>query len=190
MSAAVLAVLGFVLCFLGAFSVRLAVLVAGAGLGWLLAEAFDANVVTMALVAGAGAVGALVVSFLVSRFLFFVAGACVGAVIGAKLFVIADNGEHHWLLAALFVPAVAIVAGFLAQHFEKAFLRWGTAVAGAALILSAVGRLGTSSTDVLWRPETALGGIVFALLWVVVSVVGHRVQSTGRVRRASARAAG
>ncbi|MDH2416005.1 hypothetical protein [Nocardioides sp. CER19] len=186
MSAAVLAVLGFILCFLGALSVRLAVLIAGGGLGWLLAEAFDASAATMVLVAGAGAVGALVVSFLVSRFLFFVAGACVGSVIGAKLFVIADNGEHHWLLALVFVPAVAVVAGFLAQHYEKAFLRWGTAVAGAALLLSAVGRLGTSSTDVLWRPETALGGILFAVLWVVLSIVGHRVQTSGRVRRASA----
>lgn len=179
MSPLVLAVLGVVLCFFGAASVRLAVLVAGAGAGWILAEAFDAPLATTVLVAVAGAAGALVVTFLVSRFLFFVAGACAGAVVGAKLFVLEDGGDQDWLLAVLFVAAVAVVTGFLTQHFEKRFLRWGTAIAGAALLLSAVGRLGTQATDVLWRPETTTGAVVYTVLWVALSVVGHRVQVAG-----------
>jgi hypothetical protein len=179
MSPAVLAVLGVVLCFFGALSVRLAVLVAGAGAGWLLAEAFDASALTTVLVAAAGAAGALVVTFLVSRFLFFVAGACAGAVVGAKLFVLEAGGDKDWFEALLFVGAAAVVAGFLAQHYEKRFLRWGTAIAGAALMLSAVGRLGTDATDVLWRPETTTGAVVFTVLWVVLSVIGHRVQAEG-----------
>jgi hypothetical protein len=192
MSPTVLAALGLVLCFFGARSVRLAVLVAGAGAGWLLAETFDAPLVTTLLVAAAGAVGTFALSFLVSRFLFFLAGACAGAVIGAKLFLLEAGGEGDWLLALLFVPSVAIVTGLVTQHYEKRFLRWGTAIAGAALLLSAIGRLGTQGTGLFWRPQTTTGAVVFTVLWVVLSIVGHRVQTMGlrglRRRGASDRA--
>lgn len=180
MSALALAVLGFVLCFLGAFSVRLGVLVAGAGLGWMLAEAFDASVGTAALVAVVGGVGAFTMTFFLSHLLLFIAGVCAGAVIGTKLFVLEDGGDGDWLLALLFVPSVGVVSGLLTQHFEKAFLRWGTAIAGAALLLSAAGRIGTHSTDALWRPETTTGAVVFTVLWVVLSIVGHQVQARSR----------
>lgn len=177
MSAALLLLVGAVLCFLGAFSVRVAVLAAGFGTGWLLADVFDAATTTALLVAVAGAVVAFVATFLLATFLFFVSGAVVGSVLGAKLFVVVDRGDSDWLLAAVFVPAVAVVCGLLADHWKHRFLRWATAAAGAALLLSGLGRLGTDSTDVLWRPETAGGTGVFALSWLVLTLVGHRVQA-------------
>src|SRR6476620_7022317 len=117
MSPIVLAILGVILCFFGAVSIRVGVLVAGAGLGWLLAEAFGGSVGASLLVAGAGAALALVATFVVSRLLFFVAGAFAGAVVGAKLFVLDDGGDRDWLLAMLVVGSVAVIAGLLAQHF-------------------------------------------------------------------------
>ena len=60
MSDLVLLVVGLVLCFAGARSLRLTILIAGFGLSWLLADAFDASTTTTFLVSVVGAVAALV----------------------------------------------------------------------------------------------------------------------------------
>ena len=115
---AVLAV-GLVLCFAGARSLRLTVLVAGFGLCWLLADAFGANVATTFVVAAVGALALLVSSIVMSRFVIFVVGAAVGAVIGARLFALLGGDDPSWLLAVLFVPTFGFVAGFLAQRMGR-----------------------------------------------------------------------
>ncbi len=91
-----------------------------------------------------------------------------------------DAGGNDWLLALVFVPAVAVVAGFLAQRYQRGFLRWATAAAGAGLILSGLGRLGDDSTDFLWRPDNTGGGLVFAVAWVALTLLGHRVQAPSK----------
>jgi hypothetical protein len=183
MTPAVLILLGVVLCFLGTFSLRVAVLVAGFGVGWLLANTFGASAVTELVVAASAAAVAFVVSLFVSKFVMFGAGVCVGAVLGARLFVLADagsvDGHGNWLLAVVFVPAVALVCGFLGAHYQHRFLAWGTAAAGAALIFSGIGRIGHDA-DELFHPETALGVALVAVLWVALTLVGHRVQQRGR----------
>lgn len=178
MTPALLLLTGATLCFLGALSVRVVVLAGGFGTGWFLAEVFDAEWGTALLVAAAAAVFAFVATLLVSKFLFFVAGAVVGSVVGAKLFIVVSSGDPDWLLAVVFVPAVAAVAGLLADHWQRPFLGWATAAAGASLILSGFGRLGTDSTDLLWRPDTAAGSIIFAAFWVALTLIGHRIQIT------------
>ncbi|SDD60011.1 hypothetical protein [Nocardioides lianchengensis] len=180
MSAALLVLVGAVLCFLGAFSVRVAVLAAGFGTGWLLATALGASTTTVLLVAGAGAVVSFVSTYLLSAFLFFVAGVVVGSVVGARLFVVVDRGDSDWLLSVVFVPAVAVVCGLLADRWRQRFLGWATAAAGSALLLSGIGRLGTDSTGWYWRPDTATGTTVFAVSWLVLTLVGHRVQLGSR----------
>ena len=119
MSELALLVVGLVLCFAGARSLRLTVLVAGFGLCWLLADAFGANVATTFVVAAVGALALLVLSIVMSRFVIFVVGAAVGAVIGARLFALLGGDDPSWLLAVLFVPTFAFVAGFLAQRMGK-----------------------------------------------------------------------
>ncbi|MEI5675701.1 MULTISPECIES: hypothetical protein [unclassified Nocardioides] len=180
MSAALLVLVGAVLCFLGAFSVRVAVLAAGFGTGWLLATALGASTTTVLLVAGVGAVVSFVSTYLLSAFLFFVAGVVVGSVVGARLFVVVDRGDSDWLLSVVFVPAVAVVCGLLADRWRQRFLGWATAAAGSALLLSGIGRLGTDSTGWYWRPDTATGTTVFAVSWLVLTLVGHRVQLGSR----------
>ena len=178
MSALALVLVGAVLCFFGARSVRLAVLAAGFGTAWLLADVFGASTTTTLVVSVAGALGAFVLTLVLSKIVLFVAGLLVGAVVGAKLFVLVNGGAHggDWVLALVFVPAVAVVVGFLADRFERTFLAWATAAAGAVLILSGLGRVGSDSTEALWRPHSAGGSVVFAVAWVALTVVGQRVQ--------------
>jgi MFS family permease len=180
MSATVLILVGAVLCFAGALSVRIGVLAAGGGAAWLLADAFGANLVVTLVVAAAGAVAVWVATLLISKFLVFLGGACVGAVVGAKVFVLADSrpseGGRDWLLALVFVAAVALLCGFLAGHYERAFLTWGTALAGAALLLSGIGRIDTDLTDGMWRPRNDGDAVVFTVAWILLTLLGHRVQ--------------
>ena len=82
-------------------------------------------------------------------------GAAVGAVIGARLFALLGGDDPSWLLAVLFVPTFGFVAGFLAQRMGNKFLRWATAIAGAALILSAVGSMFSDDLGLLQTPDGA-----------------------------------
>ncbi|WP_235734545.1 TM7S3/TM198-like domain-containing protein [Nocardioides alcanivorans] len=177
MSGLILILVGALLCFAGSKSVRLAVLTAGFGTGWLLAELFDASTTVALVIALAAAFATLVTALLVSKSLFFVAGVVVGSVVGAKIFVIIADQPRDWLAAIVVVPAVALLCGWLTARWEKTFLRWGTAAAGAALILSGVGRTGVDGTDHLWRPESTVGAVLLAGLWIAVTVVGQRVQA-------------
>jgi len=107
-----LLLVGVLLCFAGALSVRLAVLTAGFGLSWLLADAFGAGFGTGLIIGLVGAGVALVLTLVLSHVVMFATGAIVGAVIGAKLFVVLDDSNPSWLLAVGFVPAVAVICGY------------------------------------------------------------------------------
>lgn len=182
MSALAAVLVGLVLCLAGSLSVRLAVLAAGFGVAWTLAEALDAETGTALLIGLGGAVLAFVLTLLAARFLFFVGGLCVGAVIGAKLFVLVQGGGADVLLAVIVVPAVAFVCALLSRRFERPFLVWGTAIGGAALVLSGVGRLWADVAGELWRPGSTTGVVVALVLWAVLAILGRTVQK--RIRRA------
>lgn len=180
MSALAIILVGLLLCLAGALSVRLAVLAAGFGVAWMLAVAFDADTGTTLLISLGGAVLAFVLTLLAARLLFFVGGLCVGAVIGAKLFVLVQGGGADLLLLLVVVPAVALASGLLARRFERPFLVWATAFGGAALVLSGVGRLWADAAGELWRPETTVGVVVVMVVWVVLAAVGYSVQRRSR----------
>jgi hypothetical protein len=180
MSALAIILVGLLLCLAGALSVRLAVLAAGFGVAWTLAVVFDADTGTTLLISLGGAVLAFVLTLLAARFLFFIGGLCVGAVIGAKLFVLVQGGGADLLLLLVVVPAVALTSGLLARRFERPFLVWATAFGGAALVLSGVGRLWADAAGELWRPETTAGVVVVMVAWVVLAAVGYSVQRRRR----------
>src|SRR4051812_31989114 len=139
MSGGVMLIVGLVLALAGIWSVRVALTAAGAGTAWLLADALGSGAVTGLLAAGAGAVLALVVGLLAARVMFFVVGAVVGAVAGARLYAILDTGESSALLAVVFVPAVALVGGVVAERWRERFIGWATAIGGSALVLTGLG---------------------------------------------------
>jgi hypothetical protein len=183
MSELVLLVVGLILCFAGARSFRLTVLVAGFGASWLLADAFDASTATTFLVAVIGAVAALVVTVLLSRTVLFIVGFVVGAVVGARLFGLLGGDDPSWILAVLFVPAFGFVCAFFAQRMGRGFLRWGTAIAGASLILSALGSLFSDDLGLLEHPDDPTQSTLHTIAWVVLAVAGYqvqRIQSRGR----------
>jgi hypothetical protein len=187
MSAAVLVVVGLLLCVAGALSARLAVLAAGFGVAWLLADVFGASFLTGLLVALGGAVVALVMSLLLAHVVMFFTGAVVGALVAAKLFVVLDGSDTSWLLAVVFVPAVAVVSGFLASRYQRPFLEWATAFAGAALVLSGLAEWGGEDLGLFRRPDGTGETVLVALSWVALGLLGrtvqHRLSQEGREER-------
>jgi hypothetical protein len=132
--------------------------------------------------AAAGAAAAFVVTILMSKFVLFVTGCVVGTVLGVRAWVVLDTGDASWLLGVLFVPTAAVACGFLAQHYNRAFLRWATAFAGAGLVLAGLGRLGWDTAEPLWRPDDGTSATVETAAWLVLAFLGHRVQSHGTQR--------
>ncbi|SDT26181.1 TM7S3/TM198-like domain-containing protein [Microlunatus soli] len=177
MSGIVLMIIGAALCFLGARSVRVTIAVAGFGAAWLLADALHATWQLTILVGCAGAVMAFITTLLLARFVFFISGVCLGAVVGAKVFQLANGSDHNWLLAIIVVPAAGFLGGLLINRRRHHVLRWLTAFAGAALALSGLGRLWPDPLSDLWRPRAAVGGLLLGAAWIVLTVLGHRVQS-------------
>lgn len=178
-STLVLVLLGALLCFRGAASLRLTVLAAGFCGAWILAEAFGASLGVAAVVAAVSALAALVLTVIFTRFLFFIAGAGVGLLIGTRLFTLlssgSETGHGDLVLGIVFVPAVAVVCGFLANHWRHWFLVWTTALAGSALVLGGIGHLGPGPGE-LSRPGSSISATLTGVAWLVLAYVGARVQ--------------
>ncbi|WP_162801497.1 DUF4203 domain-containing protein [Brachybacterium saurashtrense] len=174
---------GTAMCFAGARSVRLAVLVAGFGAGWTLALVLDTTPLASLLIALLVAIGALLVMLLVSRSAFFVAGFVVGGVTAIKaVALISGASDTSWILAVALVPPIALGCAWLTARWRTPMLRWGTAVAGAALILTGVEH-GVNSLESLFLrpwPASALGTLLVLASWAVIAVCGERVQARAR----------
>lgn len=176
MSGGVLILIGLLLCLTGAWSVRLAVLAAGFGASWLVADTFDSSTSTALLVSAAGALIVFLLSLVMSKLMFFFVGGVVGAVVGAKLFVVLDGGDASVLLAVVFIPAVAFLFAFLAQRWSRTFLAWATAFGGAAIALTGLGRLAPDQFDALLTPDSTTDRVVFCVAWLVLGFAGRAVQ--------------
>jgi hypothetical protein len=175
----VLILLGALLCFRGAASLRLTVLAAGFAGAWVLAEAFGASLGVAAVVAAASALAVLVLTLIFARFLFFIVGAGVGVLIGARLFTLLSTGSQSGhgdvLLGLVFVAAVAVVCGFLASRWRRWFVVWTTALAGSAMLLAGVGHLGPGPGE-LSRPDSGVSAVLSSVVWLALAYVGARVQ--------------
>ena len=176
MSGGILILIGLLLCLTGAWSVRLAVITAGFGASWLLADTFGASTATALLVSAAGALLVFLLSLVMSKVMLFFVGGVVGAVVGAKLFVVLDGGDASALLAVVFVPAVAFLFAFLAQRWSRKFLAWATAFGGAAIALTGLGRLAPDQFQALLAPEDAADRTILAITWVALGLLGRVVQ--------------
>lgn len=164
------------LCLAGSQSLRMAVLASGFGGAWLLATVFGASTIAGLLVGLAGAGLALAAVWLMPNAVALIVGCIVGTVVGAKLFVVLGGAGASWLLAAIFVPAVAVVGGLLAIRFERGFLEWGTAVAGSALVVSGIGVAVDHPIGMLHAPTDLGESLLVAAVWALLALAGHAVQ--------------
>jgi hypothetical protein len=161
-------VIGLVLGLSGGWSIRTVISVLGFGAGWLLATVFDAGFLVTLGVALLSACFAWLVVRLAATVVFFVIGALVGA-LGARLFRLLEGGDGNLLLAVVFIPAIAIACGWLAEKSRDTFVAWGTEIGGAALVLAGLGVL-VSGLAWLRDPTQGWQAVVGAAAWVALSV--------------------
>ena len=169
MSGLTMIVIGLVLGLAGGWSIRTVLMLVGFGAGWLLANVFDANLLATLVIALAGALFAWLVLRLAATIVFFAVGAFVGLLVGARLFRLLEGGDGNLLLAVVFIPAVTLAGGWLAEKTRDGFVAWGTSIAGAALVLAGLGVL-VSGLAWLRDPSQAWEAAVGAVVWVALSV--------------------
>lgn len=175
MSGIAVLLVGIVLCFWGIGSLHVAVLAAGFGLGWLIADLFSASLATLFLFALIGAVASWVVTTLVFKFSAYFIGGLTGAMAGAKIADVLQPGENNWALSGIVIVAVAVAAAFLADKYRARALLWLTSIGGASMILSGLGRT-TSSLDFLAHPSQGWEQVTSTVLWIALAAAGWLVQ--------------
>jgi hypothetical protein len=162
-------VIGLVLGLSGGWSIRTVLALLGFGAGWLLANVFDASLLVTFVVALVSALITWVLVRLAATIVFFLIGTLVGALVGARLFRLLEGGDGNLLLAVVFIPAVAIAGGWLAEKSRDKFVAWGTSIGGAALVLAGLGVL-VSGLSWLRDPSETWQAVVGVAAWVALSV--------------------
>lgn len=163
-------IIGLVLGLAGGWSIRTVLMLVGFGAGWLLADVFNATFLVSLVIALVGAVVAWLVLRLATTIVFFLVGGLVGAAVGARVYRLLEGGDGNLLLAIVFIPAVAIAGGWLAEKTREKFVAWGTSIAGAALVLGGIGEV---SDPLAWLrdPGESWQSAVGVVLWIALSVV-------------------
>jgi hypothetical protein len=161
--------IGLVLGLSGGWSIRTVLTLLGFGAGWLLANVFNASFLVTLVIALVVAFFAWLMVRLAATIVFFAVGALVGAVVGARLFRLLEGGDGNLLLAVVFIPAIAIAGGWVAEKSRDKFVAWGTSIGGAALVLAGVGVLFTSLAW-LRDPGEPWQAVVGMATWVALSV--------------------
>jgi len=94
-----------------------------------------------------------------------------------------SGSDSSWLLAVVFVPSAALLCGFLAGRFQRRFMEWATAFAGAALVLSGLAAYGGDDLDLFRHPDTGAESALLAVCWVALALLGRSVQHRMSGRR-------
>lgn len=175
MNGIIVAVVGVLLCFYGIRSVHLGILAIGFGLGWLIADLFDATFWWLLLIALIGAISSWVVTSLVFRFASYFIGGLSGAMIGTKVATVLQPGDKNIALSMIVSLAMCVAGAFLAEKFRARALLWLTSIGGASMVLSGLGRMG-DSLEFLRHPEPGWEQITATLAWIALSVLGWITQ--------------
>ena len=176
MSGWIIVLVGALLCFFGIGSLHAAVLASGFGVGWLLADIFGASVGPALLIAAGSAIIGWVLVSLVFKVAAFFLGVITGALIGARLAAVVTPGSGGVLLAIVLVVMTAVLVGLLADRYRRKALLWATAIGGAGLILSSLGRIFPDQLDFLRDPEAGIQQITSTVLWVALAAGGWLTQ--------------
>ena len=141
MSGLTMIVIGLVLGLAGGWSIRTVLMLVGFGAGWLLAERLRRQLPgdpgdrpRRRLSRGwwSGSRRPSCSSW---------SAASSGLLVGARLFRLLEGGDGNLLLAVVFIPAIGIAGGWLAEKTREGFVAWGTSIGGAALVLAGLGVL-------------------------------------------------
>lgn len=175
MSGPVVVLVGVALCFAGVASLHFAILLCGFALSWLLADALGAAAGVGLVIGLAGAAVAWVLVSLVFRAGVFVVGAVAGGAIGARLYTLLQGDGGQALVALVFVLAVAVLSGWLANRWRRRMLVALTALGGAGLILAGLGRW-SDSLAALRHPAPGAQEVAVVLLWLGLALIGWWIQ--------------
>ncbi|MFC9876391.1 DUF4203 domain-containing protein [Nocardia salmonicida] len=175
MNGILVALVGALLCFYGIRSVHLGLLAIGFGLGWLIADLFNASFWWLLLAALIGAVSVWVVTSLVFRFASYFIGGLTGVMIGTKLATVLQPGDKNVALSMIVALAVGVSGAFLAQKFRARALLWLTSIGGASMVCSGVA-LFSDSLSFLRDPEPGWQQVTATLAWVGLSILGWITQ--------------
>lgn len=175
MNGVIVAAVGALLCFYGIRSVHLGILAIGFGLGWLIADLFNASFWWLLLIGLIGAISSWVVTSLIFGFASYFIGGLTGAMIGIKLATLLQPGDKNWALSMIVALAVGVAGAFLAQKFRARALLWLTSIGGASMILSGLALMSDSLTF-LRSPEPGWQQVTATLAWIGLSVLGWITQ--------------
>ncbi|MGS2806080.1 DUF4203 domain-containing protein [Nocardia sp. MW-W600-9] len=175
MNGIVVVVVGALLCFYGIRSVHLGILAIGFGLGWMIADLFNATFWWLLLIALIGAISSWVITSLVFRFASYFIGGLTGAMIGAKLATVLQPGDKNVPLSMIVALAMCVAGAFLAQKFRARALLWLTSIGGASMVLSGAALM-SDSLEFLRHPEAGWEQVTATLAWIGLSVLGWIVQ--------------
>lgn len=175
MNGIVIMLVGALLCFYGIRSLHLAVLATGFGLGWLIADLFNASLATLFLFALIGAVASWVVTSLVFRFSAYFIGGLAGAMAGARLADVIQTGDNNWAVSMIVILAIAVAAAFIAEKYRARALLWLTSIGGASMILNGLGRTNTH-LEFFRTPVAGWEVVTTTLAWIALAVTGWIIQ--------------
>ncbi|WP_280235655.1 DUF4203 domain-containing protein [Nocardia cyriacigeorgica] len=175
MNGIVVAVVGVLLCFYGIRSVHLGILAIGFGLGWMIADLFNATFWWLLLIALIGALSSWVVTSLIFRFASYFIGGLTGAMIGTKLAMVLQPGDKNWALSMIVALAMCVAGAFLAQKFRARALLWLTSIGGAGMVLSGAALM-NDALEFLRSPEPGWQQITSTLAWAGLSILGWITQ--------------
>lgn len=175
MNGILVVLVGALLCFYGIRSVHLGLLAIGFGLGWLIADLFNASFWWLLLAALIGAVSVWAVTSLVFRFASYFIGGLTGVMIGTKLATVLQPGDKNVPLSVIVALAVGVSGAFLAQKFHARALLWLTSIGGASMVCSGAA-LFSDSLSFLRDPEPGWQQVTATLAWVGLSILGWITQ--------------
>ena len=167
---------GLVLCFFGVRSLRLTGYLVGFALAATVAEIIGADPLIVLIIGIAGGIAGFVLFILVFRFGVWLIGGLVGAVIAARFYQHFFLGQGNALVLVLFLFAVGLICGFLADRYRQPVLAILTAAAGASATLTGLGQVWPSVLGFLQQPITPSQSWVATGAWIVLTVTGWLVQ--------------
>jgi hypothetical protein len=157
----------------------------GVALAAGVAAVLGADPIIVLIVGVAGGIAGFVLFILAFRFGVWLIGGLVGAVIGVRVYQHFFLGRGNAFVLVLFLFAVGLICGFLADHYRQRVLAILTAAAGASAMLNGLGQVWPPVLGFLQQPTTPSQSFVATGVWAVLTIAGWLVQRSWLEAKAS-----